>query len=355
MTSTATDDLTTILGSAAAVTGAGLTVHDANAFRGPLTDRLVRDAVFHPDPDAREASRWVIWSASQSLGSPSASIAELYAARGRGEFDPTAFTVPAINVRAAAYLTARQVFAVALQRGVGPVVFEIAKSEMVYTDQRPDEYATVILAAALREGWRGPVFLQGDHFQFNASRWASDPAGELEGLRSLIAEAVGAGFLNIDIDSSTLVDLSRPTIRDQQRVNATNSATLTDAVRAQEPSGVTVSVGGEIGEVGKANSTEAELRAYLGEYAMARANETPGLSKVSIQTGTSHGGVVLPDGSVAPVALDFDTLRRLSTVAREEFGLAGCVQHGASTLPEEKIATRRPDLVQRASAGGTSS
>jgi hypothetical protein len=38
---------------------------------------------------------------------------------------------------------------------------------------------------------------------------------------------------------------------------------------------------------------------------------------------------------VAPVALDFDTLGRLSTVAREEYGLAGCVQHGASTLPEE--------------------
>jgi hypothetical protein len=44
---------------------------------------------------------------------------------------------------------------------------------------------------------------------------------------------------------------------------------------------------------------------------------------------------VLPDGSVAPVAIDFDTLARLSAVARTEFGLAGCVQHGASTLPEE--------------------
>jgi hypothetical protein len=45
--------------------------------------------------------------------------------------------------------------------------------------------------------------------------------------------------------------------------------------------------------------------------------------------------VVLPDGSVAPVAIDFDTLNRLSAVAREAFELAGCVQHGASTLPEE--------------------
>ncbi|HPM43672.1 MAG TPA: class II fructose-bisphosphate aldolase, partial [Candidatus Omnitrophota bacterium] len=58
-------------------------------------------------------------------------------------------------------------------------------------------------------------------------------------------------------------------------------------------------------------------------------------SKVSIQTGTSHGGVVLPDGTIAKVKLDFDTLQSLSKIAREEYGLAGAVQHGASTLPSE--------------------
>ena len=335
MSAAARYDLGTVLGSAATVSGARLAVHDPEAFHGPLTDRLVRDAVFHPDPATRTVARWAIWSASQALGCPSASIAALYAARGRGEFDPFAFTVPAINIRAASYLTARTVFAVARERHVGAVVFEIARSEMAYTDQRPDEYAAVVLAAALREGWRGPVFLQGDHFQFRATSWAADPAAEMASLRGLVEEALAAGFLNIDIDSSTLVDLSQPTIEDEQRVNATNSAALTDAVRALEPPGITVSVGGEIGEVGKANSTEHELRAYLAEYAAARDGGTPGLSKISVQTGTSHGGVALPDGSIAPVALDFDTLRRLSTVAREEYGLAGCVQHGASTLPEE--------------------
>ena len=54
-----------------------------------------------------------------------------------------------------------------------------------------------------------------------------------------------------------------------------------------------------------------------------------------MQTGTSHGGVVLPDGTIAQVALDFDTLKALSEIARKEFGLAGAVQHGASTLPSE--------------------
>jgi fructose/tagatose bisphosphate aldolase len=186
----------------------------------------------------------------------------------------------------------------------------------------------------MREGWQGPVFLQGDHFQFNATKWQADPDAEMAGLEDLTREAVAAGFANIDIDSSTLVDLSQPTVAEQQRVNAANSAALTRLIRELQPAGVTISVGGEIGEVGKANSTEEELRAYLRGYD-EHLGDVAGISKVSIQTGTSHGGVPMADGTVAQVKIDFDTMRRLSTVARDEFGLAGCVQHGASTLPDE--------------------
>jgi hypothetical protein len=59
-----------------------------------------------------------------------------------------------------------------------------------------------------------------------------------------------------------------------------------------------------------------------------------GLSKISIQTGTSHGGIVLPDGTIAEAKVDFDTLCELSKVAKE-YGMGGAVQHGASTLPDE--------------------
>jgi hypothetical protein len=324
------------LDGTARIAGNRLQVVDEHAMRGELMDALAFDAVFNPDGELRDACRWLVWSASQALGCGSASIHELYLARGRGEFPPEQFTVPAINVRASAYLTARQAFAAALERDAGAVVFEIAKSEMAYTDQRPAEYTAVILAAALREGWRGPVFLQGDHFQFNATKWRADPDGEMAGLKELTREAIGAGFLNIDIDSSTLVDLAQPTVRQQQAVNAANTVELTGLVRELQPDEVVIGIGGEIGEVGKANSTEEELRAYLdGYYGALHGSGTPGLSKVSIQTGTSHGGVPLPDGTVAQVKIDFDTLRRLSAVARDEYGLAGCVQHGASTLPED--------------------
>ncbi len=336
MTDATAQSLIDALTGAALISGDGLRILDEQRFRSQLVDELVVEAVFNADAQVRDAARWLIWSGSQALGCGSTSIHQLYLARGRGEFPSTAFTVPAINVRAATYLTARQAFAAALERDAGAVIFEIARSEMSYTDQRPAEYTAVILAAALRSGWVGPVFLQGDHFQFNASKWAADPGAELAGLKELTTEAVAAGFLNIDIDSSTLVDLSQPSVAEEQRVNAVNTAELTGLIRSLEPDAVTISIGGEIGEVGKANSTEDELRAYLdGYFGMLHGSGLPGVSKVSIQTGTSHGGVVLPDGSIASVKIDFDTMRRLSTVARDEYGLAGCVQHGASTLPEE--------------------
>jgi len=336
MTVASAHDLLAGLDGIARIQGARLLVDDETRLRGEAIDGLVEDAVFNSDEAVRDAARWLIWSASQALGCGSASIHELYVARGRGEFPATKFTVPAINVRATAYLTARQAFAAALERDAGVVIFEIAKSEMAYTDQRPAEYTAVILAAAIRSGWIGPVFLQGDHFQFNATKWAADPGAEMSGLKQLTSEAVAAGFCNIDIDSSTLVDLSQPTPAAEQLVNIANTVELTALVRAIEPDGVTISIGGEIGEVGKANSTEEELRAYLdGYFGMLHGSGLAGISKVSIQTGTSHGGVVLPDGSVAQVNIDFDTMQSLSTVARDEYGLAGAVQHGASTLPQE--------------------
>ncbi|MDH5507074.1 MAG: class II fructose-bisphosphate aldolase [Anaerolineae bacterium] len=282
-------------------------------------------------------ARYLVRAAALALGVFPASIQDVYMARGRGEA-PTNFTVPAMNLRALSFEAARAVFRAAGSMQAGALLFEIARSEIGYTDQRPSEYTTNMLAAAIAEGYRGPVFIQGDHFQVSAKRYANDPDGELQAVKDLTKEAIEAGFYNIDVDTSTLVDLSQATIPEQQALNARLSAEMTVYIRDLEPEGVTVSVGGEIGEVGGKNSPEEELRAYVDGYNAELAKLAPGaegLSKISIQTGTSHGGVVLPDGSIADVSVDFDTLLRLSQVSRKEYGMAGAVQHGASTLPQE--------------------
>ena len=308
-------------------------------------DRLAWTGVFATDAGRRDAARQAVLDQARSAGLYPASIHGLYLARGRGEV-PTTFTVPAINIRGMAYDSARALFRARRRLDAGAVICEIARSEISYTDQRPAEYTFVVLAAALREGWKGPVFLQGDHFQVNAKKYAADPTAELEAVKVLTAEALRAGFYNIEVDNSTLVDLSKTGHEAQQAVNGELCAEITAFIRKHEPTGVTTSVGGEIGEVGGKNSTPEEFEAFMKVYGDALRRLAPGaagISKISIQTGTSHGGVPLPDGSIAQVQVDFDALERISRIARERHGLGGAVQHGASTLPADLFG-RFPQL-----------
>jgi fructose/tagatose bisphosphate aldolase len=328
-------DLLSRLGNAAHVDGERLMVDDEPAFRADVIRDLAWTAAFADDGPVVELAQWLIHEAAQELGARTASIHELYMARARGEVN--GFTVPALNLRAQVFDMARTAFETAAAGDVGAVILELARSEQTYTFQRPIDYSTAVLAGAIAAGWQAPVFIQGDHYQFNAKKYASDPEAVTEEIRRACRLAIDAGYRNIDIDSSTLVDLSKPNLDEQQRENYTRAAEMTALIRSLETDGVTVSVGGEIGEVGKQNSTEGELRAYLEGYRREldqRAAGATGLSKVSVQTGTSHGGVPLPAGGVAEVKLDFDVLGRLGDVARES-GLAGAVQHGASTLPDE--------------------
>src|SRR5262245_46570800 len=310
----------------------------AGAPNGEMIDRLAWTAVFGPDPEARGTARWTIRNAAAAAGIRPASIHDLYIAMGRG--DAGGFTVPAINVRAMSYDTARAVIRAAKSLNAGAFIFEIARSEIGYTEQRPHEYAAVVLGAALREGFTGPIFIQGDHVQTNAKKYNSPERDkELDALRALIREEIAAGFYNIDIDTSTLVDLTKATLAEQQEVNVALAADFAAFIRAHEPKGVTVSVGGEIGEVGGKNSDVHELHAYMDGFNRAlkeRGASLVGLSKISVQTGTAHGGFINPDGTVrTDVKIDLKTLEELSTVSRRDYGLAGAVQHGASTLPPE--------------------
>jgi fructose-bisphosphate aldolase, class II len=321
-------------GKAVTVLDGSVTIHDESVIASPAMDKLAYSAVFG-EADDREDARWLIWEIGQAVGVQPSSIHDLYLARGRGLTG--GFTVPAMNIRGMAYDTGRSIFRCAVRLKVGALILEIARSEIAYTDQRPAEYVAVMLAAALREGFRGPVFIQGDHFQVNAKKFAVDPVTEVNGVKQLAREAIAAGFYNIDVDTSTLVDLSKPTLKEQQRTNYEQGVELALTVRELQPKGVNISIGGEIGEVGTENSTVEELVTYMdgfNETLAKRAPGTEGLSKISVQSGTTHGGVVLADGSIADVKIDFDTLARLSKVAREKYGLSGAVQHGASTLPD---------------------
>jgi len=314
----------------------GIVLRNPQKFIAQTLDLLVWNSVFGGNEEVRNTARWIIRRAGLELGVIPSSIQGLYEARGRKEGG--GFAVPAINIRGLSYDVARAVFRAALRLKAGAFIFELSRRESNYTDQKPSEFAAVMVAAALKEGYEGPIFIQGDHYQANANKFARDPEGELQGIRDLAQESISAGYYNLDIDTSTLVDFTKPGVREQQRANFEASARLAAYVRSIEPVGITISLGGEIGEVGKKNSTLDELGAYMDGFLATlskHAGKKKGLSKISVQTGTTHGGVVLADGTVAQVAIDFETLRKLSEAARDRYGMAGAVQHGASTLPSD--------------------
>jgi len=306
---------------------------DENKLRESLIDDLIYTAVFGKTDLIRYEAMEIIRDIANDFGAIPASIHDFYMAMGRGEVDN--ITTPAINIRGMTYDVARQIFKLANNKNVGAFIFEIAKSEIGYTYQRPAEYASAVLAAAIKEGYRGPVFIQGDHFQFNAKKYQEDPQKEYEAIKELTEEAIVSGFYNIDVDASTLVDYSKPTLKEQQYHNYLNTARLTKFIREIEPAGITVSVGGEIGHIGGKNSTVEEFEAFMEGYLEELPEGMAGISKISVQTGTEHGGVPLPDGRIADVKLDFNVLKEIGEVARKKYGLGGTVQHGASTLPDE--------------------
>jgi fructose/tagatose bisphosphate aldolase len=321
------------LSNSVVVTQGRVEIVDEEKLRDSAIDTLIRDAVFGTEP-VKQYARWLIWEIGQELGARPASIHDFYIARGREVWRDR--TVPAMNIRFTTYDTARAALRAAERLRAGAFIFEIARSEMSYTYQQPAEFSAALIAAAIKEGYRGPLFIQGDHFQVKGSLYRKNPEAAIQEVKELIAEAVPAGFWNIDLDTSTLVTLEPESLDEQQYHNYMRSAELTKFARDLEPEGVTISLGGEIGEVGEKNSTVEELDAYVEGYQRELSNlgDYAGLSKISVQTGTSHGGIMLPDGTMASVAVDFETLRALGERARYH-GAGGAVQHGASTLPEE--------------------
>ena len=292
-------------------------------------DILIQTALFADTDEEKNTARTAIRSLAQQENILTSSTHTLYAAFADGKI--TGCTIPAFNLRTLTYDMARIIFQVMREHRMGACIFEIARSELSYTNQTYDDVAVCVLAAGVKEHYAGKLFLQADHVQFSRTKFIENKTAELESVKGLIQNAIQAGFYNIDIDASTLVDLSQEDILEQQKNNARITEELTSFSREHQPAGMTITLGGEIGHIGDRNSTVADFEAFMQLY--KKKLSVPGITKVSVQTGTSHGGVVAPDGSIQKATVDFSVLQSIGKIARERFHMGGVVQHGASTLP----------------------
>lgn len=311
-----------------------LVVHDNAKLLDFGIDYLIYSGVLSVDAQVRHLCRVYIRKLAKQMEVIPSSIHALYEAFGKGEVK--GFTTPAFNMRAMTYDVARVIFKKAIEMEAGSFIFEISRSEMKYTLQLQDEVAVCILAAAIKEGFTGPVFLQGDHYQFDIKKFKEYPQGQIDEIELSAKDALSAGFYNIDIDASTLVDLGKGTTDEQQKDNFEMTALLTKFIRSMQPGGITVTIGGEIGHIGGVNSTVEDFKSFMKGYLdIIEVAGLAGISKVSVQTGTSHGGTVDASGKLTTPDVDMTVIENIGKVAREEYGLGGPVQHGASTLPNE--------------------
>ncbi len=335
----------------ATVSKGAIHIENRDAFVGSLPT-LAANAVDFGEKsapaDVQTLSRWIIGEAAQQLNVKLASPQEAYVAIAEGRITRE-MSFPAVNIRVGALDTARALFKAANDNKVGALIIEIARSEMGYTSQSPAEFAAVLQAAAMLEGFQGPLFLQGDHVQLKSKPVRDGGEGatkEINAHRSLIRDLLAAGFGSIDLDMSPFERRTEENLsfEEQQAENARLTAEKIADVRALEKElGIpwTVLLGGETGEVGKMNTRKEDLEAYAeGIIAnMKRLGIDPalGIRKIAVNDGTAHGGTPLPDGSVADVAIAFDILKMATDIGRK-YGWAGSVQHGASTLPDNAFS-----------------
>ncbi|MBI3655706.1 MAG: hypothetical protein HY232_04705 [Acidobacteria bacterium] len=328
------NDLKDHLQDCVSINGTSFTLRSRRLFVERHLDDLVFESIFNEDAALRKRIRQLIHAVGRECHIIPASMQRFYEARATSALG--GMTIAAIGLPTLSYDLACAVFRAAGRLRVGGFAFSLSRDELETTGQSFDEFAAVIIAAALRERWQGPVFLLASRLQADARHFVARPAGEMSALRQLIDDALRAGFYNIDLDTSPLIDKGCSTLSEQLYRNYAQSAELTAYIRRVEPRGVTVSVGATLGAAGDRNSTEEDLNSFMAGYNKALAAGrygAKGLCKIVVQTCKQAYGVPLPDGQIVSLSLDMNLLRRLSYRARADFGLAGAVQQVSADWP----------------------
>ncbi len=306
------------------IRGNEVEVVDADKLRETCIDRLVYNAVFHEDEEFRYFLRWLIREAAAKEVIYPTSIQGLQEAAVLGAIP--AFTAPVLSLHALCYDAARACFRAARDTGAGAFSFGYDEEIVGYDYQPPAEYATCILAAALREGYQRAVFLQCDHIRVGHASYRVSRDDEIDRLKERIEEAIAAGIFNIDLDTSGLVDFSRLRVAEQQRLSSRECAELVAFIRGIEPAELSVDIGAEIRAMRNGNLTADEFRAFMeGFYdQLSIPGGKKDLSKI----------IVLLGGAKGEADVDLDLLRDIGEVARREYGLGLAVRSGVMPIAE---------------------
>jgi hypothetical protein len=299
----------------------GVKIIDAHRLREERIDALVYNAMFQPSERVRYFLSWLIRQVAAGNAIYPASLQGLYTAAARGQ-TPT-LTLPAISLRVMTYAGGRAAFRAARETGAGALAFNLDAAAK--PAQSPLDYATCLLAAALREGYEGPLFLQANFL--HERPMADEPAhsDELERLKELVEEALNEAFFNLELDATRMENLTLPDLSAQEQACYADCAELASFVRQTEPGGVGSAIGIQFNSRGDPEHRVQRLRAFMTGFETeftSRAGHVPGISKFNLNI---RGKVDLD------IAADF------AEVARREYWLPTSVSMDSAAMPDDVI------------------
>jgi fructose/tagatose bisphosphate aldolase len=325
--------------------GSVISISDAARLQNEIIYTLQFNASVSENQKVKQAAMQWIQQVANAMHITSGSNHDFYKEKASGKYQ--FFTVPAINARMVTFHKVRAALRVAKKMHLPHIIFELALSEAGYTGQQKDEYAALVKAAYISLGMtKSVVYLQADHYQLDPKKYEADTEAEMQRIKDAIVKAIENGVYNIDIDTSKFetADADK-TDRENQGKNAYLTAELLHFIRqyeAEHDLPHTLSIGGEVGEVGGENTKYPQVNVYLEMLAehlqSLGSSSVAGLDKVSINVGSAHGGVLGPDGQpLDSVPIDFTAHHDLYMLGQDSLhaGHVLPVQHGASTLPKK--------------------
>lgn len=334
--------LTGVLERAVEIHGNRVEVLDADRLRTHTVEPLLYNSLFHPSERARDVCRWILREAAAAEGIHCTSLAGLYAALARGLAPPV--TVPLLRACVLPYDVARAVLRAARDHASEALAFAFGPEDASDTGLSVLDYASCVLAAALRERHGGPIFLRFGPLRVRSAAFALDAGAELSRLETLASDAVEAGFLNVHVDGSRLVDPGASTPLDKVALAAAVSGRLGAHVRGVRPRGGDVCLVSGIGDPGGREAVVDAARAFLDAFEVAlhtRAGRVPGLSALSLRHST-EGPYELP------VDPDLDLLREAGEVVSHDYRIGGTSIGDVTPLEQGRLSTLPPARVREA-------
>ncbi|MCX5677728.1 MAG: hypothetical protein NTY76_01285, partial [Candidatus Omnitrophica bacterium] len=195
------DELLNRIDNTTQVTKDSVVVTNHGRFVERTVDYLALTAGLSGDSDTRAAAQTLLdeLAASFNFKFGSSSDLNMFAGEGKEKNLYYATIIPVFNGTTAMYDKLRDSFKAVKESQKEAIMLELAMSKTRASREELSIFTASIIAAAIREGYEGLIFVQGDHYQVSGEGLVER---ELRGVAGPLRQAIlDAGGASIDIDT----------------------------------------------------------------------------------------------------------------------------------------------------------